>query len=31
MDNADRLFAAPPEIQPADVLAAKVPALRVQR
>src|SRR5690349_8046677 len=25
MANADRLFAAPPEIDPADVLAAKVP------
>jgi quinol monooxygenase YgiN len=25
MDNADRLLAAPPEILPADVLAAKVP------
>jgi quinol monooxygenase YgiN len=26
MANADRLLAAPPEILPADVLAAKVPA-----
>src|SRR5262245_33134803 len=26
MDNADRLFAEPPTILPADVLAAKVPA-----
>jgi hypothetical protein len=25
MANADRLLAAPPEILPADVLAAKVP------
>jgi quinol monooxygenase YgiN len=25
MDNAERLLAAPPEILPADVLAAKVP------
>ena len=25
MENADRLLAAPPEILPADVLAAKVP------
>ena len=31
MANADRLLAAPPEILPADVLAAKVPALQVQR
>jgi quinol monooxygenase YgiN len=26
MSNADRLLAAPPEILPADVLAAKVPS-----
>ena len=25
MQNADRLLAAPPEIRPADVLAAKIP------
>jgi quinol monooxygenase YgiN len=25
MANADRLFAAPPEINPADILAAKLP------
>jgi len=31
MANADRLLAVPPEIQPADVLAAKVPAPQVQR
>jgi hypothetical protein len=31
MANADRLLAAPPEILSADVLAAKVPALQVQR
>lgn len=31
MANADRLLAVPPEILPADVLAAKVPALQVQR
>ena len=28
MANADRLLAAPPEILPADVLAAKVPACK---
>jgi quinol monooxygenase YgiN len=31
MTNADRLLAAPPEILPADVLAAKLPAPQVQR
>ena len=31
MDNADRLLAVSPEILRADVLAAKVPALQVQR
>jgi quinol monooxygenase YgiN len=31
MANADRVLAAPPEILPADVLAAKVPAQQVQR
>jgi quinol monooxygenase YgiN len=31
MTNADRLLAASPEILQADVLAAKLPALQVQR